>query len=116
MTSNLNSPITIPVNEDLPQVFDKFTPLHGNVLVLPLKDEEKKVGLIHLAGYESSFARGVVIDRGPGRRLESGPVAEMEICRGDVVFYSAGSAADIRIEGDLFHLLSYESLVGMAGC
>jgi co-chaperonin GroES (HSP10) len=98
---------------DLPDLTTKFNPLHGQVLILPQKQEaERKVGSILLAGYGSTFAVGVVLAAGPGRCLESGPLMPMLVKRGDTVFYHPDTAIDHRIDGQLYHLVNYESLVG----
>jgi co-chaperonin GroES (HSP10) len=100
---------------DLPDLATKFNPLHGLILVLPSKEEaEMKVGSIVMFGPGSTFASGIVLATGPGRCLESGPLMVIAVKRGDTVFYYADNATDHRIDGQLYHLVNYENLVGYA--
>lgn len=103
------------MQNNLPDISAEFNPLHGIIVILPLKSEtERVVNGIVLAGYGNALAKGVVVAAGPGRTLESGPEMPIAVKRGHTVYYNKDAALDHRIGDQTYHLVSYESISGFA--
>lgn len=91
-------------------------PLEDRVLVKPNDPETKTASGLYLP--ESSKEKpiqGTVVSTGPGKRLDNGELAAMQVRRGDTVVYSRYAGSEVEIKG-VKHLIMRESeLLGVLG-
>ena len=84
-------------------------PLDDRVVVKPLEAEEKTAGGIVLPDTaQEKPQRGKIIAVGPGRQLDSGERATVDVAVGDVILYGKYSGTDVKIAGEE-HLILRES-------
>lgn len=84
-------------------------PLDDRVVVKPLDAEEKTAGGIVLPDTaQEKPQRGKVIAVGPGRLLDSGERATVDVAVGDIILYGKYSGTDVKIAGEE-HLILRES-------
>ena len=84
-------------------------PLEDRVLVKPAEQAEKTESGIYLP--ESSKERpvqGKVVAVGPGKLLDNGQTASMQVKKGDTVVYGKYSGSEIEVKG-MEHLILRES-------
>jgi len=76
-------------------------PLDDRVLVKPLESEEKTPGGIVLPDTaKEKPMRGKVIALGPGKILDNGERAKMDIEKGDEVLYGKFSGTEVKVKGE----------------
>ena len=84
----------------------KFRPLDDRVLVEPLEAEEKTAGGIVLPdSAREKPQRGVIISTGPGKLLDSGERADMDVKIGDQIVYGKYSGTEIEYASDKYVVL-----------
>ncbi len=84
-------------------------PLEDRVLVKPIEKSDKTDSGLYLP--ESSKERpvqGKVVAVGPGKVLDNGQTAEMQIKKGDTVVYGKYAGSEIEVKG-VEHLILRES-------
>jgi chaperonin GroES len=89
-------------------------PLEDRVLVKPTEAESKTSSGLYLP--ESSKekpVRGEVVAIGPGKRLENGKRAEMNVRKGDTVVYGKYSGTEVEIKGVKHLILRETELLGV---
>lgn len=84
-------------------------PLGDKVIVKRIEAEEKTAGGIVLPDTaQEKPQRGKVIAVGPGRLLDSGERATVDVAVGDIILYGKYSGTDVKIAGEE-HLILRES-------
>ena len=84
-------------------------PLDDRIVVKPIEAETQTASGLYLP--ESSKERpvqGTVVAVGPGKKLDSGDRAPMNVKKGDVVVYSRYAGNEVEIKG-AEHLIMRES-------
>ena len=78
----------------------KFKPLHNNVLVERIEQEQKTAGgiLIPDSAKEKPIT-GKIISVGNGLTLDNGSVQAMSVKVGDTVLFNKWSGTEIKLEG-----------------
>lgn len=77
----------------------KVRPLDDRVVVEPLEAEEKTAGGILLPdSAKQKPQRGRVLAVGPGKLLDSGSRAALNVVKGDEVLYGKYAGSDISVE------------------
>jgi chaperonin GroES len=77
----------------------KVTPLDDRVVVEPLEAEEKTSGGILLPdSAKQKPQRGRVVAVGPGKLLDSGKRAALNVAKGDEVIYGRYAGNDITVD------------------
>ena len=75
-------------------------PLDDRIVVEPLAAEEKTAGGLFLPDTaKEKPQRGTVIAIGPGKILDSGERAAMNVAIGDEVIYGKYTGSDIEVDG-----------------
>ncbi len=91
-------------------------PLEDRVLVKPQEPEKQTASGLYLP--ESSKERpiqGTVVAVGPGKRLDNGQTAKLQVKKGDTVVYSKYAGSEVEIKG-VKHLIVRETeLLGVIG-
>ena len=82
--------------------------LADNILVDPEKSTERQIGSIHLPDNRTAkqaFARGIVIEIGPGCWLHNGERPPVEMIVGDRILYYHANAAPIVVDRKEMHIV-----------
>jgi chaperonin GroES len=78
----------------------KFRPLHDQVLLLRVKEEEKtKGGIIIPDTAKERPHEGQVIATGPGRVNKDGERMTVDVKKGDRILFGKYSGTEIKIDG-----------------
>jgi chaperonin GroES len=78
----------------------KFRPLHDQVLVLRVKEEEKtKGGIIIPDTAKERPHEGQVVATGPGRVNKDGERMAVDVKKGDRILFGKYSGTEIKIDG-----------------
>ncbi len=90
-------------------------PLGDRVVVKPVKEEEMtKSGIVLPDTIEKEKkAEGEVVAIGPGKLLDSGALAPMELKVGDRVLFEKWGAEEVTIEGIEYKILSQEKILAV---
>jgi chaperonin GroES len=78
----------------------KIKPLDDRVVVQALEQQEKTLGGIFLPETaKEKPQQGKVIATGPGRVLDNGDRAPMNVKKGDVVLFAKYSGSEVEVDG-----------------
>lgn len=89
----------------------KIRPLGDKVVVKASTAEERTSGGIVLPdAAREKPQQGTVVAVGPGRLLENGERAAMQVSVGDVVIYSKYGGNEVKLDGEEFLILDVESI------
>lgn len=90
-------------------------PLGDHILVKPVKAEEVTASGIVLPDTidKEKKAEGEVIAVGPGKMLENGSRASMEVSVGDVVLYKKWGGDDVEIKGEDHKIISADDVLAI---
>ena len=92
----------------------KITPLGDKVLVQPKTGNETTAGGIVLPDSAKERPQeGTVIAVGPGRTLDNGEKAAINVKEGDTVIYSKYGGTEIKAEGVEYLILDESSLLAV---
>ncbi|MGP1272629.1 MAG: co-chaperone GroES [Phycisphaerales bacterium] len=84
-------------------------PLEDRVLVKPQDPETKTAsGLFLPESSKEKPIQGTVVSTGPGKRLDNGQTAKLQVKKGDTVVYSRYAGSEVEIKG-VKHLIMRES-------
>ncbi|MGI6712141.1 MAG: co-chaperone GroES [Bacillota bacterium] len=82
-------------------------PLGDRVVIKVLASEEKtKSGIVLPDTAKEKPQEGEVVAVGPGRVLENGQRAALEVKVGDLVIYSKYSGTEVKIQGEEYLILN----------
>lgn len=82
-------------------------PLGDRVVIKVLASEEKtKSGIVLPDTAKEKPQEGEVVAAGPGRVLENGQRAALEVKVGDLVIYSKYSGTEVKIQGEEYLILN----------
>jgi len=89
-------------------------PLADRIIVKATTAEEvTKGGIVLPDSAKEKPQEGEVIAVGPGRLLDSGKVAAMDVKVGDKVVYSKYGGTEIKLNGDEFVVLRQDDVLGI---
>jgi chaperonin GroES len=84
----------------------KLRPLDDRVVIEPLKSEERTPGGIVLPDTaQEKPQRGKVVAVGPGKLLDDGSRAAMNVAVGDEVIFSKYAGSDVKINGNEYKIM-----------
>ncbi|MCS7166563.1 MAG: co-chaperone GroES [Gemmatales bacterium] len=84
----------------------KLRPLDDRVVIEPMQSEERTPGGIVLPDTaQEKPQRGKVIAVGPGKLLEDGTRAAMNVAVGDEVIFSKYAGSDVKIDGKEYKIM-----------
>ncbi|MCF7812248.1 co-chaperone GroES [Candidatus Gracilibacteria bacterium] len=93
----------------------KLIPLHDNVIVKPIEEEQKtKSGIVipETASKEKPM-RGKVLSVGPGKFDENGKRLPIDVKEGDTVIFTKYSPTEIKIDNEELYVLGADSLLAI---
>lgn len=83
-----------------------FKPLNDRVIVEPLEQEEKTAAGIYVPETAKEKPQeGMVLAVGPGRLLDSGERAPMEVHEGDRVLFAKYAGTEFKANGNKSYLI-----------
>jgi chaperonin GroES len=89
-------------------------PLGDRIVVKPLDAEEKTSGGIVLPDSAKERPQtGEVIAVGPGKTLDNGTVAPMEVNVGDKVVYSKYGGTEVKVDGQDVLIMRQDDILGV---
>ena len=89
-------------------------PLGDRLIVKPTEAEEKTAGGIVLPdSAKEKPQRGKVVAAGPGKLLDDGKTAEMEVKVGDSVYYGKYSGTEIKVAGEDLVILRQDDVLAV---
>lgn len=92
----------------------KLKPLHDRIIVEAAAKEEKSAGGIILPDTaQEKPLRGTVLAVGPGKRLDTGKLAEVDVKEGDTVLYGKYSGTEVTVDGVDYIILRAEDILAI---
>jgi chaperonin GroES len=92
----------------------KVTPLGDNVLVKPVKETESKSGIILPDTVSNERPeQGEIIAIGPGKLLDNGSIAPMNVRVGQKVVFKKYSPDEITVGDQEFLIISQSDILGI---
>jgi chaperonin GroES len=96
----------------------KIKPLHNNVLIELLSDEEKvhktKSGIIIPETVDKEKPdQGKIMEVGPGKRDESGKIIPMSVKKGQKIIFSKYSPEEIKADGKKYYIISEDNILAI---
>lgn len=89
-------------------------PLHDRIIVEAAPKEEKTSGGIILPdSAQEKPQRGKVLAAGPGKRLDNGKLAPMDVKIGDTVLYGKYSGTEVTVEGTDYVILRADDVLAV---
>ena len=89
-------------------------PLHDRIIVEAAAKEEKTAGGIILPdNAQEKPQRGKVLAVGPGKRLDSGQLAPVDVKEGDTVLYGKYSGTEVTVDGKDYVILRAEDVLAV---
>lgn len=89
-------------------------PLHDRIVVEPAEQEERTAGGIILPDTaKEKPLRGTVVAVGPGKTLDNGTVAKIDVKAGDTVLYGKYSGTEVTVDGADFVILRADDVLGV---
>ena len=91
-----------------------FFTINDKILVLPATpDQESKGGIIIPDEAQEKAQHGKVISVGPGRLLDNGQRAEMQLRTGDEVFWVRYAGTEIKLDDEDYIVLREADILGV---
>jgi len=89
-------------------------PLHDRIIVKAADKEQVTAGGIILPdAAQEKPQRGEVLAVGPGKTLDSGTVAPVDVKIGDVVYYGKYSGTEVKVDGDEYVILRADDILAV---
>lgn len=90
-------------------------PLGDRVVIKPLKEEEVTASGIVLPDTvdKEKKAEGEVVAVGPGKMLESGSRAQMEVSVGDKVLFEKWGGEEVDVDGEEYKIIPQEKVLAI---
>lgn len=91
-------------------------PLHDRIVVEAASKEEKTASGLYLPdAAQEKPQRGTVLAVGPGKRLDSGQLAALDIKVGDTVLYGKYGGTEVTVDGKDVIILRADDVLGVIG-
>ena len=91
----------------------KAAPLADRVLLKPLEGSEQTRGGLHIPDTaKEKPQQGEVLAVGPGKILDNGKVAPMDVKIGDRVYYGKYSGTEVKLNGEELVVLRQDDVLG----
>lgn len=92
----------------------KIKPLHDRIIVEAAAKEEKSAGGIILPDTaQEKPQRGKVLAVGPGKMLDSGKLAPVDVKVGETVLYGKYSGTEVKVDGSDYVILRAEDILAV---
>ena len=85
----------------------KMKPLHDNILVQRIQEENKTKGGIYIPdSAKEKPSEGKVIEVGPGRSDDKGHVKPLQVEKGDRILFGKYGGTEVKIGGEEYLIMS----------
>lgn len=89
-------------------------PLHDRIVVEAAVKEEKTAGGLYLPdAAQEKPQRGTVVAVGPGKRLDSGQLAPVDVQVGETVLYGKYGGTEVSVDGKDYVILRADDVLGV---
>jgi chaperonin GroES len=89
-------------------------PLSDRIVIKVVEENEQTSGGIFIPdSAKQKPQKGEVISVGPGKCLDDGKREEMDVKVGEVVLYAKYSGTDVKINDEMFKILSVKDVLGV---
>jgi len=89
-------------------------PLHDRIILESAAKEERSAGGIILPdNAQEKPQRGTVIAVGPGKRLDTGQLAPVDVKTGDTVLYGKYAGTEVKVDGKEYIILRAEDVLAV---
>ncbi len=89
-------------------------PLHDRLIVKAAEKEQVSAGGIILPdSAQEKPQRGEVLAAGPGKRLDSGTLAPIDVKVGDIVYYGKYSGTEVKVDGEDYVILRADDVLAV---
>ena len=89
-------------------------PLHDRIVVqTAAKEEISSGGIILPDSAQEKPQRGTVLAVGPGKRMDSGQLAPIDVKKGDTVLYGKYSGTEVTVDGKDYTILRAEDILAV---
>jgi chaperonin GroES len=89
-------------------------PLHDRIIVEAAEKESTTAsGIILPDSAQEKPLRGTVLAVGPGKRLDSGQLAPVEVNAGDTVLYGKYSGTEVTVDGKDYVILRSDDILAV---
>lgn len=90
-------------------------PLFDRVVVKPVKEEEMTKSGIMLPDTidKEKKTEGEVVAVGPGKTLENGTRAQMDVQVGQKVLFKSWGGDEVKVEGETYKILSQDDILAI---
>jgi chaperonin GroES len=89
-------------------------PLHDRIILEASAKEERSAGGIILPDTaQEKPQRGTVLAVGPGKRLDSGQLAPVDVKTGDLVLYGKYAGTEVKVDGKDYIILRAEDILAV---
>ena len=89
-------------------------PLHDRIIVEAAAKEEKSAGGIILPdSAQEKPQRGTVLAVGPGKRLDSGQLAPVDVTVGEIVLYGKYAGTEVTVGGKDYVILRADDILAV---
>jgi len=95
----------------------KIKPIGGNILVKPVKEEEKTASglIIQSSGKGERPQRGEIVALGTGLIGDDGKVVPFNVKVGDVVLFKKYSPEEIELDGEEYLIMKESDILAIVG-
>ena len=92
----------------------KLQPLHDRIVVEAAPKEEKTAsGIILPDTAQEKPQKGKVLAVGPGKRLDSGQIAALDVKVGETVLYGKYGGTEVTVEGKEYIILRADDILAI---
>lgn len=92
----------------------KLQPLHDRIVVEAAPKEEKTAGGIILPDTaQEKPQKGKVLAVGPGKRLDSGQIAALDVKVGETVLYGKYGGTEVTVDGKDYIILRADDILAV---
>ncbi len=92
----------------------RIRPLDDRVVVKPLESDEKTAGGIFLPDTaKEKPQKGKIMAVGPGKVLENGKRAPMNVSVGDIVLFAKFGGTEVQVEGEELMIMRESDLLAL---
>lgn len=92
----------------------KLQPLHDRIIVEAAEKETKTAsGIILPDTAQEKPLKGTVLAVGPGKRLDSGQLATVEVAVGDTVLYGKYAGTEVTVDGADYVILRSDDVLAV---
>lgn len=89
-------------------------PLHDRIVVeAAAKEEVSSGGIILPDSAQEKPLKGTVIAVGPGKRLDSGQIATMDVSVGDTILYGKYAGTEVTVDGKDYLIVRSEDVLAV---